>query len=162
MAAPLVFVFFRLSFFPYSSMKPQAHPCIDECFFITKDGTGNEAKWVLWEEICDEGIYYRLLKHLSHVFIHCDVSLSYISQLLTLYWMHLILKSEAHLLSNFLLSVCICLICSYIHTCYTGCGPSWCLEWICLRTSSVIHAPSDTFNVGKCLSPLHGEMTDST
>lgn len=152
-------------------MQPETHPCSDECYSLLKDGTGNEAKWVLWEAIRDWGIYYRLLKHLRHVFIHTHMfPWSYISQLLTFRRTHLPLKSDtAPLLSNFLFSVCVCLFLSYSHALMPTlrdvllCGPWW-ISWVNLshRAISIIHPPSTTLNASKCLPPLHNDMTDST
>lgn len=60
-------------------MQPQTHPCSDKCYSLPKDGTGNEAKLVLWEAFHDWGIYHWLLRHLGHVFIHSHMFLEAIS-----------------------------------------------------------------------------------
>lgn len=151
-------------------MQPQTHPCRDECYSLLKDGTGNEAKWVLWEAIRDWGIHYRLLKHLRHVFIHSHVSFE-----LYLTVTHIMLYAPPFeiwyglsLLSNFLF--CLCLSLSFILL-HANANTAWCFymvllscSWVSLShrwSTYIIHPPSTTLNTDKSLSAFHIDKTDS-
>lgn len=93
----------------FSCMQPQTHPCSDKCYSLPKDGTGNEAKLVLWEAFHDWGIYHWLLRHLGHVFIHSHMFLEAISHSYSHYAVRTSLCNLIHPLSfpiSSFLSVC--------------------------------------------------------